>query len=127
MAIHKCKTKPWKKSSRQRRRQRTLSRQARESRASREKMKRLEEKNKVEIWKKKEWKSVKKWWPALINFFKLNIEENPEATQRLNIASVPTILFFRGPKIVDMVVGLLPLNPLTEKWKNLSQRNKKLA
>ena len=50
-----------------------------------------------------------------INFFKLNIDQNPVATSKLNIASVPTLLFFKGATVVDMVVGLLPLNPLKEK------------
>lgn len=57
-----------------------------------------------------------------VNIFKLNIDHNPEATSRLNISSVPTILFFRGATVVDIVVGLLPLMPLKEKFDRLAEK-----
>jgi len=57
-----------------------------------------------------------------INFFKANVEENIEAAGHLNISSVPTLVFFKGPKVVDIVVGLLPLMPLKQKLDKLADQ-----
>jgi thioredoxin 1 len=40
-----------------------------------------------------------------INFYTLNVDENPTAVEKLKIHSVPTLYFFKGPRVVDMVVG----------------------
>jgi thioredoxin 2 len=39
---------------------------------------------------------------------KLNIDENPATTNRFNIRSIPALLFFRGGREVDRMVGVQP-------------------
>ncbi|MCK4857364.1 MAG: thioredoxin fold domain-containing protein [candidate division Zixibacteria bacterium] len=50
-----------------------------------------------------------------VNIFKLRVDQNPMAAAHFQIRSVPTLIFFRGGKIVGRVVGLLPLHPLQAK------------
>jgi thioredoxin 1 len=39
---------------------------------------------------------------------KLNVDDNPEVSQALGIRSIPTLLVFRGGKVVDQQVGAVP-------------------
>ncbi len=57
-----------------------------------------------------------------IDFFKLNVNHNPRTAAQFRIQSVPTVLFFYRGKIVDRVIGLLPLIPLREKLDRLARR-----
>ena len=57
-----------------------------------------------------------------IDFLKLNVDRNPRAAARFQIQSVPTVLLFHRGKIVDRIVGLLPLNPLRNKFDQLARR-----
>ena len=36
---------------------------------------------------------------------KLNVDENVRTTTRYNVRSIPAILFFKGGKVVDSVIG----------------------
>jgi thioredoxin 1 len=55
-----------------------------------------------------------------INFFKLRVEQNPESATRYQIMSVPTLVFFRKGKMVDRIVGLMPMKPLRERLNKLA-------
>ncbi len=37
---------------------------------------------------------------------KLNTDDNPATASRFNISAIPTMLFFKGGKVVDQVVGV---------------------
>jgi thioredoxin 1 len=37
---------------------------------------------------------------------KVNVDENPELAARFGIASIPTLLFFKGGQLVDQQVGV---------------------
>jgi len=39
---------------------------------------------------------------------KMDVDANVRTTTRYNVRSIPTILFFKGGKVVDMVVGAMP-------------------
>jgi thioredoxin len=39
---------------------------------------------------------------------KLNVDENPVVSSHYQISSIPTMLIFRGGKLVDRIVGLQP-------------------
>src|SRR5205814_7467280 len=39
---------------------------------------------------------------------KLDTDKNPQTAARFNIASIPTMLIFRGGQLVDQLVGLQP-------------------
>jgi len=39
---------------------------------------------------------------------KLNVDENPRTSAQFNIRSIPTLLIFKGGKLVDQIVGVQP-------------------
>lgn len=43
-----------------------------------------------------------------INVFKLNVDENPQIAAQFGIRSIPTVLFFKGGKVVSQNVGVAP-------------------
>ncbi len=40
--------------------------------------------------------------------FKLNVDDNPNTPGRFGIRGIPTVLFFKGGKLVDQIVGNHP-------------------
>jgi thioredoxin 1 len=43
-----------------------------------------------------------------VKVMKVNIDNEREITERYNILSIPTLLFFKGGKVVEQIVGALP-------------------
>lgn len=43
-----------------------------------------------------------------INFFKLNVDENPVSAQTYRVASIPTLLIFKNGKAVNSLIGFRP-------------------
>jgi thioredoxin 1 len=60
-----------------------------------------------------------KEYSGKVVFGKLNVDENPETTQRFGIMAIPTLLVMRGAKEVDRIVGALPKSQLEAKVKSL--------
>lgn len=50
---------------------------------------------------------------------KVNVDENPEITQKFAIRNIPTILFIKNGEIVDKQVGAVPKNILQNKIETL--------
>lgn len=48
-------------------------------------------------------------------FGKLNVDENPETTQKFSIMAIPTLLVMKNGNEVDRIVGALPKNQLEAK------------
>ena len=46
---------------------------------------------------------------------KLNVDENVRTTTRYNVRSIPAILFFKGGKVVDSVIGAVPKGTIESK------------
>jgi thioredoxin 1 len=46
---------------------------------------------------------------------KLNVDENPDAANRFQIMSIPTLIIFKGGKIIDQMMGLQDKKVLIEK------------
>jgi len=58
-----------------------------------------------------------KKYAGKVTFAKLNTDENPEVPQRYMVMGIPTLLFFKGGKLVDQVVGAMPRAPFEERVK----------
>lgn len=43
---------------------------------------------------------------------KLNVDDNPMVAQKLGVTSIPTLMIFKGGKLVDRVVGAMPKGEL---------------
>ena len=50
-----------------------------------------------------------------VNIGKINVDENPNTAKQYNVMSIPTILFIKGGKVVDQVIGALPKASLQQK------------
>ena len=48
---------------------------------------------------------------------KLDVDSNIKTATRFNVRSIPTILFFKGGKLVDQVIGAVPKSALDAKFK----------
>jgi thioredoxin 1 len=48
---------------------------------------------------------------------KLDVDSNVKTPMRFGVRSIPTILFFKGGKLVDQVVGAVPKAHLDAKFK----------
>ena len=57
-----------------------------------------------------------------VNIFKLNVDQNPHTAVQYQVQSIPTVILFRNGKAVDRIVGLLPLNPLSQKLDRLARK-----
>lgn len=44
--------------------------------------------------------------------YKCNVDEEPELAQRFQIASIPTVMLFKGGKVVHTLVGNMPKDEL---------------
>ena len=57
-----------------------------------------------------------------VNILKLNVDQNPQTAMKYQIMNIPTLLMFRKGKVVDRVIGLLPLIPLKNKFDMLARK-----
>jgi thioredoxin 1 len=58
---------------------------------------------------------IAKEYEGRVKVAKFDIDQSPETPARFRIMSVPTVLFFKGGKPVDMVVGLTAKENLKKK------------
>ncbi|HEX8560969.1 MAG TPA: thioredoxin [Pyrinomonadaceae bacterium] len=49
--------------------------------------------------------ALAKQYEGRVRFLKLNVDENPEVSQRFGIKGIPTLVFFDGGREVERVVG----------------------
>jgi thioredoxin 1 len=47
-------------------------------------------------------------WAGRVAFGKLDVDENPRVSRAFDVMSIPTLLVFRGARLVDAIVGALP-------------------
>ncbi len=43
-----------------------------------------------------------------VNVFKLNTDDNPQTAMQYRVQAIPTLLFFKGGKMVEQLVGVQP-------------------
>jgi thioredoxin 1 len=48
---------------------------------------------------------------------KLDVDSNQQTAIRFNVRSIPTVLFFKGGKVVDQVIGAVPKAVLESKFR----------
>lgn len=46
---------------------------------------------------------------------KVDVDNNPNISMQFGIRNIPTLLIFKGGKVVDKIVGAVPKNVLVEK------------
>lgn len=56
-------------------------------------------------------------YAGTVKVAKLDVDNNQRTAARFNVRSIPTILFFKGGKLVDQVVGAVPRPALEAKFK----------
>jgi thioredoxin 1 len=52
---------------------------------------------------------------------KLDVDNNPQVAMTYGIRSIPTLLIFKGGKVVDQIVGAVPKNTIVSKIENQLQ------
>ena len=50
---------------------------------------------------------------------KVNVDENGATPSRYNVRGIPALLFFKGGKMADQIVGYVPQDVIEEKIKSL--------
>ncbi len=50
-----------------------------------------------------------------MKFGKLDVDANPQISMQFGIRSIPTLLVFKGGKVVDQIVGAMPKKSLLDK------------
>jgi thioredoxin 1 len=55
-----------------------------------------------------------KSYQGRMRFVKLNVDDHQDTAQRFGIRSIPTLLVFKGGKVVDQIVGAVPRPKLEE-------------
>ena len=50
-----------------------------------------------------------------MKFGKLDVDSNPQVSMQYGIRSIPTLLVFKGGKVVDQIVGAMPKKALVDK------------
>ncbi|MBC8043056.1 MAG: thioredoxin [Rhizobacter sp.] len=50
-----------------------------------------------------------------VKVVKLDVDENPGVSMQFGIRSIPTLLVFKGGKVVDQIVGAVPKNVMVGK------------
>jgi thioredoxin 1 len=47
---------------------------------------------------------------------KLNVDENPAVSAKFNVRSIPTLMFFKGGKVVDQIIGAKSKSDLKKRF-----------
>jgi thioredoxin len=63
---------------------------------------------------------LSKEYSDVASFGKVNVDENPVTSNNFRIESIPTILFLKNGKVVDMSIGVVPKEVLAQKIKILA-------
>jgi thioredoxin 1 len=50
---------------------------------------------------------------------KVNVDENGATPSRYGVRGIPALLFFKGGKVIDQLVGFVPQNVIEEKLQRL--------
>jgi len=56
-----------------------------------------------------------KKYAGKVVFAKINSDENQVKFQEYGVMGIPTLLFFRGGKLVDQIIGAMPKGPFEQR------------
>jgi thioredoxin 2 len=56
--------------------------------------------------------NLSKEYAGRIKVVKVNVDENPALAQTFQAMSIPTLVVLRGGRVVDRIVGALPMSDL---------------
>ena len=62
---------------------------------------------------------VAKTYAGKLKVTKVDVDQNAATPSRYGIRGIPALLFFKGGKVVDQVVGYVPQNVIEEKVQRL--------
>jgi len=54
-----------------------------------------------------------------VKFCRVNVDDNPQTAAKYNVMSIPTVMLFKGGKVVDTMVGACTEEALTPKLDDL--------
>jgi thioredoxin 1 len=54
-----------------------------------------------------------------IKFTKCNVDENPATPAKFGIKAIPTLIFFKGGKVVDQITGMVAKSKLEDTIKSI--------
>lgn len=57
---------------------------------------------------------VSKEFEGKASFVKVNVDDNPQIAGEFEVASIPTVIIFKGGKAVEQMVGFRPKNNIVE-------------
>jgi len=66
-------------------------------------------------------KEIAKAYPDTLKIAKINVDQEPDLAMRFNVASIPTLIFFKNGKLVEQHIGALPRPALEKLIKSLIQ------
>jgi thioredoxin 1 len=55
-----------------------------------------------------------------VKIAKMNVDENPNTPPLYGIRAIPTLIIFRGGKIVEQITGVVPKDQLKSKLENVT-------
>lgn len=55
-----------------------------------------------------------------IKIAKMNVDENPKTPPQYGIRAIPTLIIFKGGKIVEQITGVVPKDQLKSKLENVA-------
>jgi thioredoxin 1 len=58
---------------------------------------------------------IAKEYDGRLKVGKLDVDNNPEVSMKLGIRSIPTLMVFKGGKVVEQIIGAIPKRNLVEK------------
>lgn len=56
-------------------------------------------------------------YSSKISFFKINVDDNKEASEKFKVMGIPTLLVFKNGEVADRIVGAMSFDVLNEKLK----------
>ncbi len=54
-----------------------------------------------------------------VNFYKVNVDENPESPKKYGVRGIPTLILFKGGEVVSTIVGAVPKGQIEDLLKKV--------